>query len=70
MFVSPPALAPLPQQLTMALKGVEEWQYDSFALDSATSGRPLSCLAYFLLRQSNLIRKFHLNELKLVRWAQ
>ena len=54
-------------QMSAALS-VNEWQYDAFKLEEASSGRPLSCLAFFLFKRSDLISKFNLNETKLARF--
>jgi hypothetical protein len=50
------------------LTSVDEWQFDSLRLTTASAGRPLSCLAFFLFKRSDLIAKFHLNETKLARF--
>ena len=54
-------------QLSSALS-VDNWQFDSFQLEEASGGRPLSCLAFFLFKRSDLIAKFHLNETRLARF--
>ena len=46
---------------------MDEWQFDSFALHDACDGRPLSCVAFFLLEKMGLVRKFFLNETRLAR---
>ncbi len=63
-------LPPLPYlQLALSLGGVDEWQFDSFNLEEASGGRPLSCLAFFLMKRMDLVEHFHLSETKLARWA-
>lgn len=65
--LAPPA-CPLPHpKMTSLLAGVDEWQYDSFALDAATGGRPLSCLAFHLFERQGLIKTLKLDATKLAR---
>lgn len=56
-------------QLASALAKVDEWQYDAFNLASVSFGKPLSCLAFFLMKRMELIKKFDLNEVKLARYG-
>ena len=49
------------------LSGVDDWTFDSFALDRATGGRPLSTLAFALIRTSGLMFFLDINEQKLAR---
>ena len=60
-----PAVCPL--QLTAALAGVEDWQFDAFQLEEASGGRPLSCLAFFIFKRTHLVSSFRLNETRLAR---
>ena len=59
-----------PSQLAAALRGVDEWQYDSFQLDRASGGHALSCLAYHLMKRTQLIKQLHLSETRLARWVK
>ncbi len=54
-------------QLSRVLSTTEEWQFDSFALNSASGGRPLSALGFALFKRMGLITTFGLNEMKLAR---
>ncbi len=54
-------------QLSAALSKVEEWQYDTFALEHATGGRPLSALGFALIKKSGLVSALDLDEQKLAR---
>lgn len=47
------------------LKLVDEWQFDSFALERATGGRPLSYLAFHLMSKGGLIKDLKLDARKL-----
>ena len=47
------------------LAGVDDWQFDAFRLEAASGGRPLSCLAFFLMKRTELVERFHLEETKL-----
>jgi hypothetical protein len=51
-------------QLETVLMTVEEWQFDSFKLSEAASGRPLSCLAFFLFTEYDLIKEFNIDHTK------
>ena len=55
-------------QLLQVLGGLNEWQFDSFKLDEVSNGRPLSCLAFYLLKSSSLISSFRLKEARLARF--
>ncbi|KAL6762827.1 hypothetical protein V8C86DRAFT_3130553 [Haematococcus lacustris] len=50
------------------LSSANSWAFDAFQLTSATAGRPLSVLAYWLLHQSGLAAWAHLDHTKLARW--
>jgi hypothetical protein len=54
-------------QVAQVLAGVNEWQFDTFELHAVAAGRPLSLLAFALLKQSDIVHRFHLDELKLAR---
>ena len=54
-------------QLAQALGNVDSWQYDSFHLDDVSGGKPLSCMAFHLMKKMDLVKKFHLDETKLAR---
>ncbi len=49
------------------LSKVDDWQFDTFALERATNGRPLSALAFALFQRSELNTRFGIHEGKLVR---
>ena len=55
-------------QVAASLASVDEWQFDSFKLMTASAGRPLSCLAFFLFKRMKLMSTFRLNEAKFVRF--
>ncbi|KAL6762821.1 hypothetical protein V8C86DRAFT_1824914 [Haematococcus lacustris] len=61
----PRALMPLVES---CLSSANSWAFDAFLLTSATAGRPLSVLAYWLLHQSGLAAWAHLDHTKLARW--
>lgn len=48
---------------------VDNWQFDSFELDSVTEGRPLSTLAFALFSRSGLMPRYNISDIKLARWA-
>ena len=48
---------------------LDAWQFDSFELNRVSEGRSLSCLAFHLMKKMDLIKRFHLDEGKLARWA-
>ncbi|KAJ9530480.1 hypothetical protein QJQ45_012452 [Haematococcus lacustris] len=50
------------------LGSASSWAFDAFQLTSATAGRPLSVLAYWLLHQSGLAAWAQLDPTKLARW--
>ncbi|KAJ9530363.1 hypothetical protein QJQ45_000734 [Haematococcus lacustris] len=50
------------------LGSASSWAFDAFQLTSATAGRPLSVLAYWLLHQSGLAAWAQLDPIKLARW--
>ena len=54
-------------QLSSSLGAIDSWQYNSFKLEEVSGGRPLSCLAFFLMKKMDLIKRFHLDETKLAR---
>ncbi|KAJ9521275.1 hypothetical protein QJQ45_022997, partial [Haematococcus lacustris] len=62
-----PSKFPLTQVET-CLSSANSWAFDAFQLTSATAGRPLSVLAYWLLHQSGLAAWAHLDHTKLARW--
>ena len=49
------------------LSHVDDWQFDAFALERATDGRPLSLLAFALLKRQGITARLGINEHKLVR---
>lgn len=46
---------------------VDEWQYNTFELDSVSEGRPLSTLAFFLAKRANVLAAFKISDVKLAR---
>ncbi len=60
-------LPPRPQ-VNVVLAKVDDWQFDSFQLCEVSGGRPLSCLAFALLKKSGLVPgRFGLSESKLAK---
>ena len=55
-------------QLLKSLNKISEWQYDAFELEEVSNGRPLSCLAFYIMKKMDLVRWFHLDEHKLARF--
>ena len=51
-----------------AMSSLDSWFYDTFQLNEASNGRPLSSLAFFLFKKMGLISKFKLNEARLARF--
>lgn len=49
------------------LAKADGWEFDSFALDEVTQGRPLSSLAFALFKRMDLVSTFDLDEKKLAR---
>lgn len=54
-------------QLSRVLAGADEWRFDAFKLDEVSNGRPLSCMAFYLIKRMGLIQAVNLNETKLAR---
>jgi hypothetical protein len=52
-------------QLEALLARVDDWQFDSFRLAAVSGNRPLSVLAFFLLKRSNLVKRVRLQRLHL-----
>ncbi|KAI8464814.1 MAG: 3'5'-cyclic nucleotide phosphodiesterase [Monoraphidium minutum] len=50
------------------LAAASSWQWDAFALEAATGGRPLSTLAAHLIRGAGLVPALGLNAVALGRW--
>ena len=57
-------------QLELALSKVDDWQFDSFELERATNGRPLSVLAFALIKNAGLSTVLNLDERKLARYVR
>ena len=57
----------LPPQFSGMFCKLDEWQFDSFDLQRLSDGRPLSCLAFHLMKKMDIIKHFHLDEAKLAR---
>ncbi len=49
--------APPTPEMELVLAKAEEWQFDSFQLEKFIGGRPLSLLAFYLIKRSELISK-------------
>ena len=58
----------LAAQLSLVLERVDKWQFDSFALERASNGRPLSVLAFALFQRTGVTQRFRINETKLARY--
>ncbi|BDA49607.1 probable cAMP-specific 3',5'-cyclic phosphodiesterase 4C at C-terminar half [Coccomyxa sp. Obi] len=56
----------LTTQLDRQLAAANEWGFDTIKLGEVTGGRPLSCLAFFLMQQQGLISGLRLDEQRLV----
>ena len=46
---------------------VDDWSFDTFALDKASGGRALSCLAFHLFERQGLIKRLKLDPTKLAK---
>eukprot|EP00798_Chlamydomonas_sp_ICE-L_P003974 gene3974-14053_t len=57
-----------PDEVTQALSQIDEWKFDTFALERAANGRPLSMLGFSLLQRVHKRSSFELNETKLVKF--
>ena len=60
-------MSPAPSQLAGLLAKVDDFQFDSFALDAATGHRPLSVMAFYIFKRHDLVNQFHLDEGRLAR---
>ncbi|XP_075265908.1 3',5'-cyclic-AMP phosphodiesterase 4C-like [Convolutriloba macropyga] len=56
--------------LEQVLRKVHSWDFNVFQLNDVSHGNPLSALAFFLLKQSGLTRRFHLDEQALSLWLR
>jgi hypothetical protein len=63
----PPPPRPLLSDVERLLAGVDGWQFDCFALQEASQGHGLSCLAWYLLQREGLIDHFQLRPAQLAR---
>jgi hypothetical protein len=54
-------------QLEQALGDCNNWAFDAYALDEAALGRPLSCLAFWLMHRGGFIKQMTLDQVKLAR---
>ena len=50
-------------------KSADSWCFDAFELSEATSGRPLSTMAFYLLHTNGLLKHCRIDGRKLARWA-
>lgn len=64
-----PTLPPI-EHVEQVLATAHEWQWDAFALAEATSGHPLSTLAYFLFSKQGLIEHYQLKPVALARFLR
>ncbi len=64
-----PALLRTALQLHLLLAKVDEWGYDTLALEEATSSHSLSVLGFMLITRTEAFTKFRLDEGRLARWA-
>ena len=55
-------------QLSRVLAHMHDWQFDAFALERATSGRPLSVMAFALFKRTDIVSRFNIDEGKLARF--
>ena len=55
-------------QVLNVLARVDDWQFDAFHLSEVSNGRPLSLLSFALLKRSEVVEKFQLNEHRLVKF--
>lgn len=55
-------------ELASVLSHADEWQFDAFALERASNGRPLSVVGFYLLKHSGLVEKFQIDEARLARY--
>ncbi|KAG2497449.1 hypothetical protein HYH03_004604 [Edaphochlamys debaryana] len=60
----PPAVI---EEVERLLADADSWQFDTWRLQEATQGHPLSVLGFFLMQRSGLIRQFKLNPMTLAR---
>ena len=54
-------------QVLSKLARISNWTFDSFRLAELTGGKPLSTLAFAVLKQSGIVSCLKLNEHKLAR---
>lgn len=57
----------LSSQLDTILTQADQWTFDTFALDRASNGRPVSVLGFWLIHQSGLLERLRLDANKLTR---
>lgn len=57
-------------QLEAVLASSYEWQFDAFALNTASQGHPLSTLGYYLFHKQGLIEHFNLKPTSLARFLR
>lgn len=54
-------------QVNQVLLGVDNWTFDPFALDEVTGNRPLSTLAFALMKRQGIVDCLGLDEARLAR---
>eukprot|EP00798_Chlamydomonas_sp_ICE-L_P004146 gene4146-14244_t len=54
-------------ELSSVLANIDNWQFNTFSLEAASNGRPLSVLGYTLLSRTGLMAKYQMDETKLIR---
>ena len=65
MLMAPPP----PTQVSVMLSHADDWAFDMFQFSELTGNRPLSTLAFHLLKQSGIISCLRLTEDRLGRWV-
>ncbi|GAX78429.1 hypothetical protein CEUSTIGMA_g5870.t1 [Chlamydomonas eustigma] len=56
------------EKVSAVLSKIERWHFDAFELAAVSDGRPLSFLAFFLFKRHGLLKRFQLDEIKLLRF--
>ena len=57
-----------PQLLSLLAK-VDDWGYDTMALDDASNGHALSVLGFVFITRTEAFKKFRLDENRLAKWG-
>lgn len=56
-------------QVERVLQTADQWQFDAFELAAATGGRPLSALAFYVLKTSGLVSCLSIHASTMARWV-